>query len=182
MSCGTRSYNGYTLSGLAHDEPGTFTKENPISEGTQHLELTIKCINGEYDTTNAVETITSVDCTTSGYVPYNNSCVQNNCSGSIPDNAHSTALTQSHLTSWTYNEPNNLCSFECDLNYTYDVGTKTCKADSRTESCSSIPNNASYNSVDTISQTWSESVWLPSNTSIHEPSTSTSECRFTCNA
>ena len=90
--------------------------------------------------------------------------------------------TNYHLIDWNHNTTAGNCTYKCNTNYTYDVETKTCKADSRMESCSSIPSNASYNSVDTISQTWSGSVWLPSNTSIHEPTASTSECRFTCNA
>ncbi len=179
LSCGSRSYSGYSLSWLSHNQTSNFIKENSISHGTQNLQLTITCINGEYDTQNAIETITSTSCV-SWYVSYNNSCVENVCSGSIPAHAHSTATSQNHLTEWNFSTPGE-CSFECNLNYTYDSSHNSCQPDNKTESCGAIPTNSIYHSVSTISQTWDGTEWLPSNISTHDFNSSTSECRFTCN-
>ncbi len=179
LSCWGKSYSGYTLTELWHNQSANFIKNISISHGTQNLQLYITCINGEYDTQNAIETITSTSCV-SWYVSYNNSCVQNKCSGTIPNHAHSTATSQNHLTEWNFSTPGE-CSFECNLNYTYDSSHNSCQPDTKTESCGAIPTNSIYNSVSTISQTWDGTEWLPSNISTHDFNSSTSECRFTCN-
>lgn len=182
LSCGEKSYNGYILSWLSHNQTWTFIKENSISHGTQNLQLTITCINGEFDTTWATENIVSTTCTSSGYVSYNNTCVENKCQNTIPLHATSTATSQNHQISWSYQETPWECSFKCNLNYTYNSWNNTCDPNTKVETCSSIPSNSSYNSVNTISQTWNGIEWMPSNISTHDVNASMSECRFTCNS
>ncbi|MBO4698843.1 DUF1566 domain-containing protein [bacterium] len=72
----------------------------------------------------------------------------------------------------------NQCVFKCKENYTWK--NSQCTADQRTVNCTEIPENAEWNSVSTITQTWSGSAWLPSNTSSYNESPSTDECRFKC--
>jgi len=48
--------------------------------------------------------------------------------------------------------------------------------------CSSLPANATENSVTNIIQTWNGSDWAPSNVYTHNTTASITECRFRCNA
>ncbi len=182
LSCGEKSYNGYILSWLSHNQTWTFIKENSISHGTQNLQLTITCINGEFDTIWATENIVNTTCTTWWYIPYNNTCVENKCQNNLPLNATSTATSENHQVSWNYQETPWECSFECNINYTYNSWSNTCEPNSRTQSCSSIPSNSVYNSVATISQTWNGTEWFPNLLSTHNTTSSSDECRFVCNA
>jgi len=70
------------------------------------------------------------------------------------------------------------CIFKCKENYSWK--NSQCKADTRTVNCTEIPENAEWNSVSTITQTWNGSTWIPSNTSIYNENPSTNECRFKC--
>ena len=51
---------------------------------------------------------------------------------------------------------------------------------SRVAECSDIPENAVYNTVDEITQTWNGEEWIPSNESYFSETPSTTECRFKC--
>ncbi|MBW7954755.1 type II secretion system protein, partial [Candidatus Gracilibacteria bacterium] len=179
LSCGETTYNGYTIGSLNHNQSYNYTKEITIPNGTQNKQLTISCINGEYDTQNSTETITSTSCE-SGYVPYSNSCVLNKCRGSIIRNATSNATGENHLKTWSYNENGGECSFKCNLNYTYNSITNTCEANTKTESCLSIPANSHYNTTNSITQTWNGATWVPTNLSNYNETSSTTECRFSC--
>ena len=50
----------------------------------------------------------------------------------------------------------------------------------RTAACSGLPENAEWNSVSKITQTWSGSAWLPSATAVYSEEASTENCRFKC--
>ena len=50
-----------------------------------------------------------------------------------------------------------------------------------TTKCSNIPENAVYNTVDEITQTWNGEEWYPSTTAVYNTNASTTECRFKCN-
>lgn len=51
---------------------------------------------------------------------------------------------------------------------------------STTTKCSDIPENAVYNTVDEITQTWNGEEWIPTNESYFSETSSTTECRFKC--
>ena len=80
--------------------------------------------------------------------------------------------------SYNTNPSSTECRFKCNTNYSWK--NSRCAADKRTVNCTEIPENAEWNTVSTITQTWSGSAWLPSNTSIYNESPSTNECRFKC--
>ena len=50
----------------------------------------------------------------------------------------------------------------------------------RTAACTGLPENAEWNSVSTITQTWNGSAWLPSATAVYSEEASTENCRFKC--
>ena len=50
----------------------------------------------------------------------------------------------------------------------------------RTETCSSKPDNSVWNTVGTITQTYTENGWEPSTTPVYSEIPSESECRFKC--
>ena len=90
----------------------------------------------------------------------------------------------------------NECRFKCNEGYEWNgnqcviTGEEGCIAaggtwDSdtctRTAACSSKPENTVWNTVDMIAQTYTETGWQPSTTSVYDPDPSESECRFKCN-
>lgn len=71
------------------------------------------------------------------------------------------------------------CRFKCKENYTLE-GSQ-CVADTQTAACTGLPSsNAQWNTVSSITQTWSGTAWLPSATAVYSEESSTEECRFKC--
>ena len=71
------------------------------------------------------------------------------------------------------------CHFICKEHYTW--GVSSCYADRQKVDCEGLPdNNAEWNSVSQITQTWNGSEWSPSNNGVYNEDESTSECRFKC--
>ena len=65
----------------------------------------------------------------------------------------------------------------CKENYSGD----NCVPDSRTKECVDLPENAEWNSVSEITQTWNGFEWSPSNEGTFDEKASENECRFKCN-
>ncbi len=84
-------------------------------------------------------------------------------------------------TEGTFNETasNTECIFVCNENYSWK--NSECEADSRTATCDGLPENAEWNSVSEITQTWSGTNWIPSNIGSFNTEASSSECLFKCN-
>lgn len=91
-----------------------------------------------------------------------------------------TAWNPNSLT-WSYNETlsTNECRFTCNTGFHHDSGS--CISSTKIVACSGLPDNASWNTTNSISQNWNGSTWTPNNIWSHNISASTSECRFTCN-
>lgn len=71
------------------------------------------------------------------------------------------------------------CRYKCALNYSWEVSE--CVADKReNQICIGIPDNAVWNTVSNITQTWNGTDWMPSTTGIHNTVASTTECRYKC--
>ncbi len=83
-------------------------------------------------------------------------------------------------TAGVYNEAASTteCRFKCKTNYTWT--NSVCKADSKVSNCTGLPENAMWNTVSTISQTWNGEDWQPSTAGIYNTTASTTECRFKC--
>ncbi|MBQ3369056.1 DUF1566 domain-containing protein [bacterium] len=79
-----------------------------------------------------------------------------------------------------YNEEtsDSECRFICKNNYSWD-GT-SCLPDQKNAECSGKPENAVWNSVSSITQTWDGNEWIPSNIGSYNTSASNSECYFKC--
>lgn len=71
-----------------------------------------------------------------------------------------------------------LTDSHCGKHYTWD-GTE-CIADTKRAECTGLPENAIWNAVPNIIQTWNGSAWLPSETGSYNENSSSSECRFKC--
>jgi len=87
-------------------------------------------------------------------------------------------------TAGVYSEAGSVteCRFKCNTNYTWNAGNSTCGANVRyDQACTSLPSNASWNTVSSITQTWSGTVWLPTTTGVHNETPSEMECRYKCN-
>ena len=70
------------------------------------------------------------------------------------------------------------CHFVCDENYEWN-GT-SCYAATKTENCTDLPENASWNTVSQITQTWNGYSWTPDTKGYYNPTPSTTQCRFKC--
>lgn len=178
LACTSVIWNNYTLWALNHNETWYFSKTSSLTHGTNAYSLEVKCLNGNFDVDNSQESVNTT--CESWYVANNNDCVLNECSGSIPSHGVSNATSQGFAWTWWYDTTAGLCSFICDTNYTWDGDS--CEANTQNTTCTSLPNNASWNTVNSLTQTWDGSSWTPSALGTYNTTPSTSECRFTCDS
>lgn len=112
-----------------------------------------------------------------------------NCTG-LPTNAEWNTATKIMQT-WSGNAwiPSNTgsfnssasqseCYFKCKEHYTWN--NTICEADTQPATCKGLPENAVWNSVSEITQTWNGNGWTPSNVGTFNASASLAECRFKC--
>lgn len=77
--------------------------------------------------------------------------------------------------------PKGTSNYTCKCKENYTWNGSLCAADSKVASCTGLPENAQWNSVSTITQTWNGSDWVPSSTGTFNEITSTIDCRYKCN-
>ncbi|MBQ3368267.1 DUF1566 domain-containing protein [bacterium] len=70
--------------------------------------------------------------------------------------------------------------YACGCLEHYSWTGSVCKADSRVADCTGLPANATWNTAESISQTWDGEAWYPSETGTYNSNPSSSECRFKC--
>ena len=70
--------------------------------------------------------------------------------------------------------------YACGCLEHYSWTGSVCKADSRVADCTGLPANATWNTAESISQTWDGEEWYPSETGTYNTNPSSSECRFKC--
>ncbi len=112
-----------------------------------------------------------------------------NCTG-LPTNAEWNTATKIMQT-WSGNAwiPSNTgsfnssasqseCYFKCKEHYTWN--NTICAPDTQPATCTGLPENAVWNSVSEITQTWNGNGWIPSNVGTFNASASVAECRFKC--
>jgi hypothetical protein len=82
----------------------------------------------------------------------------------------------------TYNEEASTteCRFKCKENYSWDEDTSKCVADTRQAACEGLPENAEWNTVSEITQTWTGTEWSPSSQGSYSDISSGDRCYFTC--
>lgn len=124
----------------------------------------------------------------------NTSCVaktQNaNCTG-LPDNAEWTGGYSSITQTWNGSEwfPGNTgsynteansayCRFKCLANYNWNGAS--CEAATQIANCTGLLQNAQWNMVSSIKQTFINGNWLPSTTATYQEEASDNECHFKC--
>ena len=112
-----------------------------------------------------------------------------NCEG-LPENAvwnSAASITQTWddenwvpSSTGTYNQNSSTseCRFKCAQNYNW-TGSQ-CVAASQQAECTGLPENALWNTVSDITQTWSGTAWVPTNAGSFNETPSYSECRFVC--
>ncbi len=117
--------------------------------------------------------------------------IESDCVG-LPLKAHWNTANKIMQT-WNGNEwiPSNVgsfnvassdseCYFQCDEHYSWNSSTSKCDADSQPATCIDLPDNAVWNNVSEITQTWNGIDWAPSNIGSFNNAASTSECYFKC--
>lgn len=117
--------------------------------------------------------------------------IESDCVG-LPAKAHWNTATKIMQT-WDGNNwiPSNVgyfnvalsdseCYFQCDEHYSWNSSTLTCDADSQPAPCIDLPDNAVWNNVSEITQTWNGLDWVPSAIGSYNEAASSEECRFKC--
>ena len=114
-----------------------------------------------------------------------------NCTG-LPDHAvyntvssitqiyNGTAYAPELTASYCDNASTEKCCFKCLENYTVSNDQKSCVPATRQRECTGLPDNAEWNSVESITQTWSGSEWLPSLAALYGETPTTENCRYKC--
>lgn len=72
--------------------------------------------------------------------------------------------------------------YKCGCNENHTWNGTGCKGNTRTFSCSGLPENASWNSTEEITQKWTGSYWDPSETGVYSLVESSEYCRFKCSS
>ena len=72
---------------------------------------------------------------------------------------------------------------ECEDDYFFNTSTKSCDLKTKYDvPCKGLPENAEWNTVDHITQTWNGNEWFPSQNGSFSETSSETECVFKCKA
>ena len=130
------------------------------------------CKDNGNSTSQCIECLTSLDCSSGYECNGEGSCVDIDECSSGTDNCDENADCN-----------NTTGSFYCTCKANYSGDGVTCTPDTITgQSCTGLPPNAVWNTASAISQTWSGTEWLPSTSGTYNETASTTECRYKCNA
>ena len=142
----------------------------PFENNNENVLLQVRCVRGT-DDSDDTDTIPDNDTSDSGpdsdTTDSTSPCDPNPCIGT----AHSTGKCV--VSSQGYK-----CF--CSMNYIWNDSKLTCDAETRDEKCTDIPENATWNTASSITQTWDGSSWQPPATSTYNENSSTQYCRFKC--
>jgi hypothetical protein len=104
-----------------------------------------------------------------------------NTTSSITQTRNGDEWLPTAIGSYNITGSNSECRFKCKENYTYNGGNNTCVVNTKSnQSCTGLVANAEWNTVSSITQTWSGNTWTPTTTGSYNTEISTSECRFKC--
>jgi len=80
----------------------------------------------------------------------------------------------------TYNEVESTkeCRFICDDTHYWN--NSACVPNTKLSNCTGLPENAEWNTAETITQTWNGSSWQPTTTGVYNITASTTQCRYKC--
>ena len=92
----------------------------------------------------------------------------------ISQSWNGTERVPSETSSYNEEKSNSECRFVCKTNYSWN-GT-ACLPDEKNAECTGKPENAVWNNVSNITQTWDGSDWIPTNSAIFSETPSSSKC------
>ncbi|MBR6421466.1 LamG domain-containing protein [bacterium] len=172
----TQTWNGSSW------QPSATSVYNTTASST---ECRYKCINSFHTENSGVSCVSNTKTQNCGTLPANAewnsvSSYQQNWTGSAWNPADST-LTHNDTASTTS------CRFKCKTHYPWDSSSSTCKAETKTFTCSGKPANSvwTYTNSDTqtYTQTWNGSTFAPADSSAsYGTSSSASTCKYKCNS
>ncbi len=162
--------NYYTGSGTECAFCNTAT--NCGADCTQCSVETPYCRDNGNSTSQCIECLTNLDCSTGYECNGEGACVDIDECAAGTDNCHEFADCS-----------NTTGSFYCTCKTNYSGnGVSSCDPDTRTgQSCTGLSPNAGWNTASAISQTWSGTEWLPTTSGVYNEIPSTTECRYKCN-
>lgn len=143
------------------------------NEETSATECRFKCVeNYEWDGSACVNAKRSAECTG---LPEN---AEWNTVSSITQTWNDEDWVPSTAGNYDTNPSSAECRFKCNPNYSWK--NSKCVADTRTANCAGLPENADWNTVSTITQTWNGTDWVPATAGTYDTNPSSAECRFKC--
>ncbi len=79
----------------------------------------------------------------------------------------------------TFSKTPGECNFKCTTGHIWN-NSECIETPTRVVNCTGLPANATWNSVESITQTWDGENWEPSNIGTYNTAISTTECHFKC--
>ena len=205
----TQHWNGYSwepdTTGTFSKTPATDRCRYMCSDGYFPNSATNECINPckcSIPHSNGV-------CSATDYKTYTCGCDENyiwnassktcdaktqtvRCTG-LPTNAEWNTSTTQFTQEWNgtewypsaesyYNEAPgaNDCRFKCKENYDWNASAKTCDKGKKETECKRLPDNAVWNTAESIMQEWNGSSWTPTDIGSYSTTPKTDRCVFKC--
>lgn len=103
-----------------------------------------------------------------------------NSASSITQTWNGTEWIPSNVGSFNTEASSTECHFKCNEHYNWESATSTCKAETKTSTCTGLPTNAQWNNVSEITQTWNGSAFMPTTVGTYNTEPSSTECRYKC--
>lgn len=109
------------------------------------------------------------------------------CTGDLPENAEvfsGSNLDVEKNTLYTYSltDTSDKCEYRCKDNYTWDETSKKCNTKTQPYTCTGKPDNSSWFTATSITQTWNGIVFAPDGAAKYCDVSSTTECCYACNS
>ena len=106
-------------------------------------------------------------------------CENNKCKEDVDECADS-LLNGCPVNSYCVNLNKKIDGKEYDCICKENYSGENCTPDTMIVKCEGLPENAKWNTVSIITQTWNGEEWFPSNKGFFSEETSTTQCRFKC--
>lgn len=136
-----------------------------VEKSDKHYSASVRCVKFKSDSDTDTEPVQT------------NPCDSNPCSSVANSTGSCTVIDETDF--------HMMHDYSCGCNehYNWNDSTLKCEPETQTFYCADKPENSTWNSVSSYTQTWDGTGWSPtaSTTSYNETASST-ECRFKCNS
>lgn len=183
-TCDSGNIEWYDLWITQHNKTTIWMKTEIIPNWERIYNQTFLCVNWTF-TKQWDSQIVEVKCS-NGYVENGSyECESNQCDWTPPDSITqiSNATSQNNQWVWNYSTIPWLCTYECNINHSYDynLNNGTCVSTEIIWNCSDtwFPEHAMLTSSSTYTRTWDGTSYIPAN-GLNWSKWTSWNCKFTC--